>query len=174
MRMINPRFVSGLVAMVWLLGFALPAQATLLDLEGSPKSISDYTGKGKWTVVMFWASDCHVCNKEAQAYVDFHFVHSDDDAEVLGISTDGKAKLADARAFIDRHKINFPNIVGEFDDVAQIYTELTGSQFVGTPSFLVYDPQGNLKAAQVGAVPTDLIEEFIQTQSVASAQESVR
>jgi len=165
------RLVSGLVALVWLLGMMLPAQASMEDLQGNPKSISDYTGKGKWTVVMFWASDCHVCNKEAQAYVDFQFMHSDEDAEILGISTDGKEKLNEAKAFVSRHNINFPNIVGESDEVAQMYTQLTGSQFVGTPSVLVFDPKGKLKAAQVGAVPTQLIEKFIKTQSLAYAQD---
>jgi len=38
---------------------------------------------------------------------------------------------------------------------------LTGSRWVGTPTFLVFGPDGELMAKQAGAVPTDLIEQFI-------------
>lgn len=143
--------------------------AVLQDFSGKPKSIGDFTGQEKWTVVMIWASDCHICNKEASAYVDFHFAHSDDDARVLGISIDGQAKKAEAEKFIERHKITFPNLIGEPQDVAQLYHELTGATFIGTPVFLFYNPQGELVAQQAGAVPTELIEEFIRQQSVAAS-----
>lgn len=146
-------------------------QATVLqDFSGQPKTIGEYTGQGKWTVVMIWASDCHICNKEASAYVDFHFAHSDDDARVLGISIDGQAKKAEAEKFIERHGIAFPNLIGEPQDVAQLYHELTGATFIGTPAFLFYTPEGKLVAQQAGAVPTELIEEFIQQQSVAASK----
>lgn len=140
----------------------------LQDFDGQPKSISDFAGKGKWLVVMIWASDCHICNQEAHAYVDFHFAHSDDNAQVLGITIDGQAKKADALKFIERHKVNFPSLIGEPADVADLFTELTGINFVGTPAFLFYDPAGKLRAQQVGAVPPELIENFIKQQSTAS------
>ena len=37
--------------------------------------IEDYAGKGKWLAVMYWASDCHVCNVEVGNYADFHERH---------------------------------------------------------------------------------------------------
>lgn len=144
--------------------------AVLQDFKGKSKSIDDFTGNGKWTVVMIWASDCHICNKEASAYVDFQFTHADDDARVLGISIDGQAKKVEAERFIERHKINFPNLIGEPQAVAQLYTDLTGATFIGTPVFLFYNPQGVLVAQQAGAVPTDLIEEFIQQQPLAASR----
>ena len=166
--MLNPRFTRFIPALFFMM-LAFPLQAALQDMAGNPKSLDDYSGKGKWLVVMIWASDCHVCNREAQEYVDFHFLHSDSDAEVLGVSIDGQAKKAEALKFIDRHKINFTNLIGEPDEVGSLFSELTGTAFVGTPSFLIFDPKGVLKAQQVGAVPTNLIEEFMQRQSVASA-----
>ncbi len=142
--------------------------STLQDFNGQPKSISDFTGKGKWLVVMIWASDCHICNKEAHAYVDFHFAHAEEDARVLGISVDGQAKKANALKFIERHKINFPSLIGEPADVARLFSELTGTYFAGTPAFLIYDPSGNLRAQQLGAVPPELIENFIEQQATAA------
>ena len=150
--------IGCLVALWWL---PLAQAAGLTDLQGHARNIGDYTGKGKWTVVMIWASDCVVCNREVFHYVDFQTFHSDKDARVLGISMDGAAGVADAKAFIDRHAINFPNLIGEPQEVAELYTNATGQPWRGTPSFLIYDPQGKLRAGQVGAVPTELINEFI-------------
>lgn len=134
----------------------------LTDFSGKPAKLEDYTGKGKWTLVMFWASDCHICNKEAHAYVDFHFAHSDKDAIVLGISIDGKAKFKDAQAFIKRHSVDFPNLIGEPEDATAVYMEYANRPWIGTPSFLLFSPKGELLAQEVGAVPPEMIEEFIE------------
>jgi hypothetical protein len=48
------------------------------------------------------------------------------------------------------------------------YTSVTGRQWVGTPTFLVYDPEGTLRAQQAGAVPTELIEQFIASNSTTN------
>jgi len=149
---------------LWLLftPWLVMAQSPLQDFSGKPHNIDEYTGKGKWTVVMIWASDCRVCNHEVHNYIDFHFVHSDKDATVLGISIDGRAGKADAREFIKRHQVNFPNLIGEPEAVADWFASLTGAHWIGTPTFLIYAPDGELKAQQVGAVPTPIIEDFIK------------
>ena len=139
--------------------------AGLTDFSGQRKQISDFTGGGKWRIVMIWASDCHVCNQEAHNYVEFNQEHKDKDAQMLGISMDGKEKLKDAEAFIKRHQLNFPNLIGEPVDVAMKYMQLTGANWVGTPTFLIYGPQGRLLAKQEGAVPVELIEKFIKSHA---------
>lgn len=151
--------------LLWLSISSLSAAAgPLYDLQGEPGSIDSFSGEGKWLVVMLWASDCHVCNMEAHQYVDFHFVHSDTDATVLGISLDGMANKVAAEGFIKKHKINFPNLIGEPEEVANLFTSLTGVAWRGTPTFLIYSPQGKLMIQQIGAVPTDLIESFMASR----------
>ncbi|GMR07016.1 MAG: hypothetical protein BMS9Abin26_0018 [Gammaproteobacteria bacterium] len=135
------------------------------DFNGNPASVDDYLSKDKWTVVMFWASDCHICNEEIAQYVNFSREHSDKDARVLGISLDGDAKLADAREFVKRHKVDFPNLIGEAEDVASFYMSSSQQAFAGTPSFFIYSPAGELRIAQVGAVPAELIAKFIEEQT---------
>lgn len=139
------------------------------DMNGQPQTIASYTGNGQWLVVMIWAHDCHVCNMEVENYAHFHATHADTGARVLGISLDGPAKRADAQAFIDRHDLPFPNLIGEPQAVMLQYMMLTGTQFRGTPSILLYDPDGELKAAQAGAVPTEAIEAFIEQQAAAAS-----
>lgn len=139
------------------------------DFSGKTVSFESKLVKGKWTVVMIWASDCSVCNREAHQYVDFHTFHSEKDASVVGISIDGEEKLKEAKGFIKKHHIEFPNLIAEFETVARLYYELTGDNFGGTPTILLYSPEGELKAAQAGAVPAEIIEEFISKQSVKKA-----
>lgn len=139
--------------------------STLKDFAGAKSSIGNYAGKGKWLVVMLWASDCGVCNKEARNYQALHDKHKDKDAQLLGVSLDGQAKLKDAKDFVNRHAIKFPNLIDEPQNIAKMYLDLTGEEWVGTPTFMVYNPKGELLGSQVGAVPTQVIESFIARES---------
>jgi len=155
--------------MITLLLFTIPmvvfAKDKLYDFKGQLHQLDEYTGKGKWTVVMIWAHDCHNCNDEAHQYVAFHKKHKDSDAQVIGISLDGKQKQKKAEDFVNRHNLNFDNLIGEPIEVAGIYEDLTGVEFFGTPTFLIYNPAGELRAQQAGAVPTKIIEQFIAKET---------
>ena len=143
--------------------------APFTDFAGQPKTIESFAGDGRWLVVMIWAHDCHVCNMEAENYAQFHTAHKDQDASVLGVSLDGQAKKAEAEAFIQRHDLPFPNLIGEPAVTMLYYAMLTESQFLGTPTILLYGPDGRLKAAQAGAVPVASIEAYMAKNRVEAA-----
>jgi len=82
---------------------------------------------------------------------------------------DGEEKKAQAAAFVERHALPYPNLIGEPEATMLYYMMQTGSPFRGTPTILVYDPQGKLKAAQAGAVPVENIEAYIAKQRPAEA-----
>ena len=154
-----------LFSVLGLLFVSAPVSAEMKgfeDFNGNPQVLENYIGKGKWLIVMMWASDCHICNREAHQYVDFHMIHSDTDATVLGISLDGESRKKEAEEFIKKHSVDFPNLIAEPEYVSNFYRQVTGQYFAGTPTFLIYSPDGELKAAQAGAVPTALIEDFIK------------
>ncbi len=143
--------------------------------DNKPANIADYIVDHKWLLVVIWASDCSICNREAYTYVDFHFKHEESDARVLGISIDGQAKKKAAESFIKRHNINFPNLIGEPDKIADWFEKLTGQNWMGTPTLLLYSPDGELRVQQIGAIPLELVEKFIQRNSLqkTSAVEEV-
>ena len=147
------------------------ATAEIMDFSGKPAALSDYTNRGKWTTVVIWRSDCHVCNQEAEQYIQFYEAYKGKHIQVIGLSTDGQQKLAEAKAFIKRHDVTFPNLIGEPAEVEAMYEKITGGPWVGTPTILVYDTEGKLVAAQPGAVPTDMIEAFIE-QRIAESPHS--
>lgn len=142
---------------------ALPASAWgMQDFQGHEQALSDRIGQDdQWRVVMIWESGCPACNHVAHRYVDFHEFNTDQRAAMLGISIDGPGRQADAEAFVARHQVPFPNLIATPREIAGLYRSLTGKPFRGTPSFLVFDPQGQLRAFQTGPVPTDMLDQFI-------------
>jgi peroxiredoxin len=164
--------ISWMLSGLLLLPGIAAAGQTLENFAGKPQTIGDYAQKGKWLVVMIWASDCPVCNSEVHNYVDFYKAHKDKDATVLGISMDGEERKLDAEDFLDRHKVTFPSLIGEPQVVARVFQDITNDNFRGTPTFLVYGPDGTIRGQQAGAVPTDVIESFIAREAKADTQQS--
>ena len=149
---------------------ALLTSSVSIALEHSPfsnlathqsESLENYTNDGKWLIVMIWASDCIACNNDAGSYSDLHTRHKNGNASVLGLSIDGDVKRDEAIAFTKRHEISFPNLIANPDAVANYYAQITHTTWVGTPSFLIFNPQGNLEAKQAGAVPAEMLEQFL-------------
>jgi len=134
-------------------------------LDGKESNLENHLGQGKWSVVILWAHGCHVCNQEAEQYAQFHDDHIEKNAGVLGISIDGLDEREQAQEFVIRHDLPFPNLTAETEAVMRWYQGQTGAPFLGTPTILIYGPAGKLKAAQAGAVPTEIIEKFIAENS---------
>lgn len=154
-----------LTAALFVLFASSPAFAgsPLLQNLGSDTydTIDKHSGQGKWLIVMIWASDCEICKREVGSYQLFHDRHKQVDAKVLGITLDGSAGQDDALDFVAQYKLGFDNLIGEPEVITAYFQILTGSPWVGTPTFLVFGPDGELMAKQAGAVSPDLIEQFI-------------
>jgi len=128
-------------------------------------TLDDYRGQGHWLVVMIWASDCEICKREAPLYEQFHRDPENHNAMMLGITLDGEDREQQAEHFISRYELAFDNLLGEPEVVSAYYQVVTGSRWIGTPSFLIFDPQGELRAKQAGAVEVDIVEQFIVANS---------
>lgn len=141
------------------------ADSVLRDMRGNITTFDAQQTPGQWTVVMIWASDCHVCNKESGQYSKFYTQHAGRDANMIGISIDGQQGKKAAEAFIKRNGAIFPNLIGDVQTVSRWYQMETGELFRATPTFVVFDPSGKVRAAQPGAVPPAIIEGFIAANS---------
>lgn len=160
--MINMLRTKLWILLITLLAF--PGMAGAVDFahfDGSSGALDTYTGKGKWVVLKIWVHDCHVCNKEAHEYVAFHNKHKDKDAVMLGLSMDGKKNIKEAGKFMRRHKIPYTTLLGEPEAVINYYQRSTGSAWIGTPTFMIFNPSGTLVAETAGAIPAISIEKFI-------------
>ena len=135
--------------------------SVLKDFQGKPRKISDYVEKGKWTLVVLWRHDCHICAKESPGYSQMYLRRKDKDVNVLGISMDGKQNKFDAEAFIEGNNVKYPNLIGEGEEVATLFYDMTGEHFQGTPTLMFYAPDGSFGGHLVGGVPANVLEKEI-------------
>ncbi len=168
--------VLPLVFVMWSLsGSAFAGEVPfpdLVDLKGNDAAEEASVGNGKWKLVMIWATDCHVCKAQKPEISAFHQAHKDIDAEVFGIALDGRANLGKVKQYMKDHKVAFPSFVGEFTVVAANYELNLREQLLGTPTYVLYNPTGELIAAQPGILRVSELEKFIAKHSEGNGRAS--
>lgn len=131
------------------------------ELDGDIVRLDQRVGGGKWLLVMLWATDCHICKEQKPEMSRFHDKHKDHDAEVLGIALDGMRAVDLVKDYLDAHQPSFPNYVGEFAIVASHYFVLAEENLRGTPTYLLFNPDGELVANNPGPLRVEALEQFI-------------
>ena len=129
------------------------------DFEGKDRRAGEFIGKGKWTVVAVWSADCPICKREIFHMTFLYDEHKGKDIDVLGLSIDGPENSKYAQRFIDDQGLNFPNLIGTPDDASL----LSGTMFIGTPTYYFFAPDGKFVAQRVGPTTQDEAESAIRT-----------
>lgn len=137
----------------------------LVDIDGKLVTTEADVGKGKWQVVMIWATDCHVCTEMKPLMSAFHDKHKDTDAEVYGIAVDGADNLDAVRQYMTDHKVAFPTYIGELALIAANFEINAEVRLSGTPTYLLFNPTGELVAIDYGMLDIDALESFISRNS---------
>ncbi|MCP4953312.1 MAG: TlpA family protein disulfide reductase [Proteobacteria bacterium] len=161
--------LSGLKkAIIWvnlLFAFSFPAMAGMLegfvDFDGRPAAVEKIFPNERWIVVMIWSHTCPICAREMSTQAAFHERHREGDIAVLGMSLDGQSDMFEAWAFSEEHSVTFPNVLAESQSVAKFFYETSGRPLKGTPTFMIFGPNRELKAVQSGPVAPEVIERFI-------------
>jgi thiol-disulfide isomerase/thioredoxin len=125
----------------------------LNGLDGSQDNLSDF--QGKWLVVNYWATWCPPCREEMPELQAFHDKHVDKGAVVLGVNTEVISNK-EIELFLEDFFITYPNYS------AGPLAESELGKIPGLPTTFLVSPQGNVEARQVGAVTSEMIENFIQ------------
>ncbi len=161
-------FKTGFWALIVMVFLAVPALHAedvgpeMLNMDGEPTPLKNYIGKGKWLVIKVWASDCHVCNESVHEMIALHKERGDKDISVLGIAVDGYDRKAAVEAFMKRHQVNFPNLIDDGAIVASVYYSAVGTPWIGaTPTYLLFSPEGEIVAENLGAISKEVVETFI-------------
>lgn len=134
----------------------------LVSLEGKNTTLASQIDGDKWLLLMFWATDCVICQREKPLISRFHTEHKDIDAQVVGIALDGYARVDKIQSYLAQHNPSFPSYTGEYSDLANSYSHATGEVLRGTPTYLLYTPEGELVANNPGPVSPGAIEKFIE------------
>lgn len=125
----------------------------LKTLDNQSVDILDYIGKGKATIVTFWATWCTPCKRELDA---IHEVYEDwkkdYDVEVVAITTDNTRGLR-----------KVPGLVAskgwEFIVLSDVNGDLKrGLNFQAIPQSYLIDKEGNIVYSHSGYAPGDEYE----------------
>lgn len=106
--------------------------------DGSPISLSAYAGKGKYTLVDFWASWCGPCREESPHIAELYNKYKDQGLEVVGVATWDKAP--NTLKAIKELNVTWPQIL----NVEMKPMELYG--FSGIPYIILFAPDGTIIA----------------------------
>jgi thiol-disulfide isomerase/thioredoxin len=133
----------------------------LQSLQAERVNLNDYVGDGRWTLVMFWSTDCIPCEQQKPMLEAFHRDHVNKDATVVGIALDGIDQLEGIEVLIKRHEPSYPNLVVFTDVFHRQFKELTGKDFRATPTYLLYAPDGSLAGVRAGPIERETIEAIV-------------
>lgn len=162
--------MSMLVALWTTAAGAGAPDIVLRDLDGKPRNVNEFIGKGKWTAVVVWAHDCHICEREIHEMSALHTARHNKDAIVLGVSIDGQDKAKRARDFVIRKKLPFTNLIAEPEQ--EVLAKFGAGQFIGTPTYYIYEPEGEIVGQNIGPITREEVESFIVTYKKPEGQPS--
>lgn len=137
-------------------------EVSLEGLDGKQHLVSEYIGKGKWTVLNIWGPKCPPCRDEMPDLVQFHDDHKDTDAIVVGIAIDfpsyGYAKKQQVLEFAEDFMIDFPLLLSD----GFVTQQLGLGRLEGLPTTYMYTPDGEIVGVQVGGITKEILENFIK------------
>lgn len=146
------RFVLLCMAFTIVIGVKSAAADPLKMADTSEVIKLINSGKGKVTVVNFWASWCPPCREEMPDLKKTRAAYSDDDLLLLGISVDEDA--ASAEEAVKEFGLNYPVVRAEPD----VYKTF---QIQSIPRLLVYNTKGKLIIDHVGPVTYEDLKALI-------------
>ncbi len=139
-------------------------------LDSKQVHLGNYIGKGKWTVIEVWESNCAACRSHMPEMVKFDGTL--DNVQLIGVSLDTQEGIEKAEAFIEEYSIKFPTIISNLVEMNIWMQKAVGQGLLGTPTFLIFNPEGQIAAAQPGIVKVKAIESYVSSKTESSEEES--
>ena len=145
---VSPRLLT--LSVLFFSFFIANTSSAMSNLStGAHSSIASYVGKGHWTIVQAWKSDCGICNTHMPTFV--RNAPRFPNTKVIGVSLDGNKQVA--KNFVSKHRVNFPTLLSNTTEFNQYLRRVAQEGLTGTPTYLVFNPRGKLVALQPGHVP---------------------
>ncbi len=131
---------------------------TLLDLEGTPRSIQGWPGKSM--IVNFWATWCAPCRREIPLLKDLQREHGDAGFQVVGVAVDFRE---DVLRYAQDIGIDYPVLIGEHDGLAAV--NLFGQAALGFPFTVFTDDQHRIVIFHLGEITPPQAEVLLDAVS---------
>lgn len=142
----------------------------LVTIDGIAVTDEADVDNGKWTLVMIWQVQCPICKDMKPLLSDFHDRHKDVDAQVYGVSIDGVEKLDAVKKYMIDHEVSFPTYVGDLALIGINFAINAQEPFKGTPTYMLFDPNGNFRAVDESYLDIESLERFISTKPILQTE----
>lgn len=137
------------------------SHAAMSDIYGNPSELNSHVGKGKWLVVKIWRSDCGICMSTMHETNSAQYIIPN--TEIIGVSLDGNPNVAN-RA-LRKVRVNFKNLVSNRHEFNRYIKRSTRRNIVAFPTYMIYAPNGQLKAMQSGDIKPYELRRYISRQA---------
>jgi thiol-disulfide isomerase/thioredoxin len=128
---------------------------TLLDLEGTPRSIQGWPGKSM--IVNFWATWCEPCRREIPLLMDLQRQHGEAGFQVVGVAVDFRE---DVLRYAQNMGIEYPLLIGEQDGLAAV--NQFGQAALGFPFTVFTDDQHRIVLFHLGEITPPQAEVLLE------------
>jgi peroxiredoxin len=127
----------------------IPA-AALKTLDGKSVNISDYIGKGKPTIVSFWATWCAPCKRELDGYSKvYESWQKKYGVQLIAVSVDKKDAIAKVKPMVEQKGWKY-TVLTDNDGTLQRALKLQS-----VPQTYILDKKGKIIHSQTGYAPGD-------------------
>lgn len=116
---------------------------------------------GRWELVMFWATYCHICKKDFKKLAAFIEDNPEISLTLVGVVIDGIEEEKSTRALVKKHDLDYTHLITDYDRADIVYREMSGQRLMGTPSYLLYNPQNKLVAFNTNAIDVEALEIYV-------------
>ena len=126
---------------------------TLLDIDGTRTSLSDF--KGKVIILDFWATWCPPCKAEIPHFVELYDEYKKKGLEVIGVSLDSNPEKS-LPSFMEEYRINYTMLIAN-RNVTDSYGGI-----ISIPTTFVIDRNGNIRKKYIGYRDKHVFENDIE------------
>ncbi len=131
----------------------------IVEAQGPIKnSVLDELQQGRWELVMFWATYCHICKKDFEKLAEFIEDNPSLNLTIIGVVTDGLESKQKAISQITSRHLNYTHVLTDFDHSNELYQDITQSRLIGVPSQLLYNVKNELVSFSHKAIDLDVLE----------------
>lgn len=114
--------------------------------------------EGRWELVMFWATYCHICKKDFEKLADFIKDNPSIPLTIVGVVTDGVEEKQKVLRQINERNLNYTHVLTDFDHSNALYKDVTQSTLIGVPSQLLYNTENKLAGFSRNSIDLDALE----------------
>lgn len=129
--------------------FASPANFSGLTQNNTKISLSDY--RGKYVILVFWATWCPPCRMELPHIQNLYEKYGKNMKDIVFIGMNDE-NHEEVKNFLEKNHINFPTIIGK-QNVFPVNAY---------PTMIILNKEGNLLDHAVGMIPEQMLDNYIK------------